>query len=188
MTRHPLLLGLALAVAGLTGSAGAAPVTQSRIAVADARIGLAHGHYVELSLRLTSADGAEQLRVETRSCSVSACGESEQFAGPVRASEVSASTAQARLRTVLDSLPVSVDWSPAGTEAIVLGGSELNGNPSGNTFSTYSGDAAVAKVQLGDGVCSTSGAVGDEVRVSDSVGDAAAPLSELEIPRGTLSC
>lgn len=188
MNARPLLVGLTLATAALPFVATAAPVTQSRLAVADGRIGLAHGHYVELSLRLTSADGAERLRVETRQCAAEGCGEWEFFSGPVSGAEVSASAAQARLRTVLDGVPVSVTWSPATTNALVLGGTELDGNDRGNTVSTYKGDSAVAKIALGDGTCSAEGAVGDEVRVSDSDTDAAAPLSELELPVGALTC
>lgn len=188
MKRHPLLLGVALATAALATSAGAAPVTQSRLAVVDTQLALAHGHVLDLTLRLTSANGVRTLRVETRECSSQGCGEYELFSGPAGTSDVSASTAQARLRTVLDGVPVAVTWSPSGGSAVVLGGTDVNGGPDGDTASTYRGDSAVVKVTWGDATCTTEGAVGDEVRVSDSDSAGTAPLSELTLPDGRLAC
>ena len=188
MRARPLLIGLALGSAAVATTAHAAPVTQSRIAVADLRLGLARGHYVDVSLHLTSPDGVERLRVETQRCGTNGCAPVEAFVGAVGGSVVSAASADARLHAVLDGLALTVTWVADDAGTVVIGGTRIDGNDDGDTLATYNGSPATVHLALGDTSCATGGAVGDEVRVSDSASEGALPLSELELPNGTLTC
>jgi hypothetical protein len=189
-----LLCAAALGSPGLLAHASAAPVEQRRLAATDLRLPLRGGAYLAIELRIHTAASGSTLTVNTMRCNAAGCSSPQDYAGAVSGATISASEARATLRTTLGGRAVSISWTPNGATgagpAVVLGGMRGSGNGEEDDASVYTGTPADVTVQLGSASCAGTGAVGDEVHVTDTSGRPAGvlPLSQLRLPAGTPIC
>lgn len=185
MTRTYWLLAPGLAALTCL-PATAAPVTTARSATAHFVV---FGDGEEDRVGVVAVPGRLQLSVSR--CIGNSCTAPTYWEGPLAGSfTVDEKVAVAHLRTSVGGRELVVDWSPAPASTVVLGGGGGSGDGEQNVVEAYRNDPAVVRLVVDGQGCTTTGGVGDRVRVAtpDDSSGAAAPLSQVRLTAGTLAC
>lgn len=183
------LIVLALAAGPLAVNADAAPVAQARVMLTAFTLADPDGSTQRVRLTVTDAS-SPRLTLQVSDCESAGCGSMDYYEArlPTSAVRIDRSSAAGELRTALGGRPLRITWTPDPKPA-VQAGTQGQSSESSETLSVYRAEPAVARITLGDAVCSAAGAVGDEVRLENPDGSAgtARPLASLT-PAPLLTC
>lgn len=183
------LIVLALAAGPLAVHADAAPVAQARIMLTAFTLADLDGSTRRVRLSVTDAS-SPRLTLQVTDCDPTGCGSPDYYETrlPTSAVRIDRSIAAGELRTTLGRRPLRITWTPDSRMA-AQGGTEGQSSETSETLSVYRAEPAVARISLGDAVCTTGGGVGDEIRLENPDGSAgtARPLVSLR-PAATLTC
>jgi hypothetical protein len=189
MRRPAPILVPALVMTALTLPAQAEPVAQSRLALVSFTLTADDETAQRVSLTVTSATHP-RLTLQVSDCDASGCagiGYYETRLAP-SAVRLDPDLAAGELKTVLDGRKLHVAWTPD-ERPVVMAGTQGSSDGDSETLTVYRADPARVQVTFDGGSCTTSGGVGDELRLENPEGAAgnALPLSAFR-PARDVAC
>ena len=168
------------------------PVDRSRVGAVTLELVDGSGATLHVALRVWDVAGGDRVDARVESCDATGCAYPVFYSGAVdaAAADIDPTEATGRAVVALAGRELSLTWSPGESSGVVVSTGEVTAAGESATGGMYVGAPAVVHV-AGAGVdCTTTGAVGDGLRLTLPEGSAGAtrPLEALRLPAGPLGC